>query len=246
MTIPTWLLKTVSILGLLTTCSATVFSTESFAAGMHSPAPPPADTDPNAPNPAPQSAAASTMGAMAGAMGKMGGMMGGSPAMQKAMMIVNMGSLAWTIIQANEPTETASTTSANALPASVKSWQELTEWRLPVIQDYEKDYKGFFGETVVSIKYRVHYTYGGTLDGKGLYLTDIAVEPADIHVSYGYKVSVTASVPNIVNMGTADDPIAGAELLLDIKVSTLFSNDEVSMDYFIKGDGTIQDLTAGK
>jgi len=182
------------------------------------------------------------MSGMAGAAGMgMMGMMGGS-----AMMIVNLGNLAWNVIEANKASENVNASSANALPASAKSWEELAGWQIPVVQEYEKDYHDMFGLKAVKIKYRVHYTYGGSLNGNGLYLTDISVEPSDISVDFGYTVSMTASVPNVVNMGTAENPIAAAELLLDIKVSTLFSSDDVSMNYFVKGDGSIQEIKAKK
>lgn len=216
---------------------------------------PPLENGPTSPPPVPQDSSTQRtggntgnnggmggMGGMMGGMGRMGGGMGGA---STAMAIVNLGNLAWTIIQANQPSDTAAVASANALPQGVKGWQELTGWEEPVIKDFEKDFPGVISSDPVTVKYRVHYTYGGSLDGKGKYLTDISVEPVDIHVGWGYKLTMTASVPNIVNMGTDAEPLAAAELLIDMKVTSIFKSEEVSVDYEIKGDGSIQDLTAG-
>jgi hypothetical protein len=129
---------------------------------------------------------------------------------------------------------------ASAIPKAVTHWEELVGWKMPVTRSFEKNFINGFNQTVISFKYKVHYTYGGTYKGTGAYLSDITVETTDLQIAYGYKFNVTASVPNVINVGTVKDPLAAAELHLDMKIDSLVKHQELSTDFYIQGDGVFK------
>jgi hypothetical protein len=159
--------------------------------------------------------------------------------------IINMGKKVWAIIEANKPVVNVSTDTANALPEGVRGWQNLQGWQSPFSRLYHVSYKNVWGMKVVDLTYRVLFTYGGNVSGKGRYLANVTVVPSDLYVFWGYTFSLQASVPSVLNAGTSADPVASAQLLLNWKIDTALNHQQNSQSYNVKGDGTFTDLSNG-
>jgi hypothetical protein len=157
--------------------------------------------------------------------------------------IVNLGKKIWEIIEANKPVVKIATDTASALPAGLKTWENLAGWRPPASRLFHVSYENLYGMTVVNFNYRVFYTYGGNVNGKGHYLTQVTVVPADLSVSWGYTFGMTASVPSVTNSGTATDPVGAAQILLNWKVDTVLKHIENTQSYYVQGDGGFTDLS---
>jgi hypothetical protein len=157
--------------------------------------------------------------------------------------IVNLGKMIWALIEANKPVINISTHRAHALPEGLISWEQLSEWQVPVSKNFQATYQNFFGTTVVDFTYRLIYTYGGSFKGKGHYLTNILVIPSDLKVSAGYTFNAEVNFPGPVNLGTSENPIAGTEILVKWKVDHWWKHSEGSHSFFIRGDGAFEDLS---
>lgn len=168
-----------------------------------------------------------------------------TPADQYADQIVNLGKKIWDVIVANKPVVNISVDSASALPVGVKHWTELESWQAPKARLFGVKFVNLLGSTVVDFTFRLVYTYGGGLSGKGMYLTNVAFVPANLEVAWGYTYNAKSSVVNVTNAGTHDSPVAAAEVMFSWSVDTILKHSEGSSSYYVKGDGYFQDLSAG-
>lgn len=158
--------------------------------------------------------------------------------------IVNLAQKIWEIIEKNQPVVNISVNYANAVPYGVQHWTQLQGWSKPATKKYSFSAKNLYGAEVVKVTYQVHYTYGGNLNGKGKFLTGVTVEPINVETAWGYKVSLTAEVPDstIANVGTREDPIASMQVQLKWKIHTLLKDMEQKAIYYVQGDGLIQEI----
>jgi len=98
---------------------------------------------------------------------------------------------------------------------------------------------------VVNFSARILFTPGGSYDGKGKYLTQVTVVPANLQVQAGYTFNMNATIPTVLNAGTKADPIGAAEILLKWNVRTVMSHIDQSGSYYVRGDGKFVDLSNG-
>jgi len=156
--------------------------------------------------------------------------------------IINIGSKIWAIVEKNKPVVNVINLSANAVPEGLSSWQQIQQWRAPFARNYQVIMKNFLRMTVVNFIYRVQFTYGGNVDGKGLYLSAATVLPAQLKVLWGYHFNSQVSVANITNAGTHDSPLAALELQLKWSVDTVIKHHEETDSFYLRGDGYFRQL----
>lgn len=156
--------------------------------------------------------------------------------------IINIGKEIWTIVQANKPVVNVTTNQATAIPKGITDWTQLAGWQAPQIHTFQTTFTNAYGINVVQFQYRVTYTPGGTYKGKGKFLANITVNPADLYVAWGYTFSVNVTIPSITNAGTTTSPIAAAEVLVSWTVDTVINHEQQTADYYVRGDGTFQTL----
>lgn len=159
--------------------------------------------------------------------------------------IIRIGSEIWKIIEKNAPVVDQKFEPISLIPQGIKSWEQLSMWAMPETRVFKKSYKNAYGMTVAEFNYRVAYTHGGTVDGKGRFLSRVEIEPATLNVAWGYKFSAQGEVVNPTNAGTTADPIAAMELRVNWKVSTVMRHMQSSDRYYVRGDGVFKDLSAG-
>jgi hypothetical protein len=157
--------------------------------------------------------------------------------------IVNLGKKVWDLVAANQPVVNVDAKSANALPQGVTGWDQLERWSTPVTKLYRLHYENAYGITVVDFTYRVVYTPGGQVGGRGRYLAGVTAMPASLRVLWGYKFDMQAAIPQVLNVNTKADPIAAAQLQLNWKVHNILMHDEGSTYYVVRGDGGFSDLS---
>lgn len=112
----------------------------------------------------------------------------------------------------------------------------------PVKRTYEVVYKNVYGMEVVKFRYSVMYSYGGSYEGRGAYLLGVQVTPDSVNTLFGYDFTATMKLGGIQNIGSKEDPIAGATVLIEYTVSTILkANNEVD-SYFIGGNGRFKQI----
>lgn len=150
--------------------------------------------------------------------------------------IINAGLEVWNLIEQGRPSGQLQSSEASALPQSMEAREFIQGWQGPVINEYRLVYRNKLGIHVVDFRFSLSFLYGGHIEGKGRYLKSIRVIPVHVQTLWGYKTSARASVPSLVNLGSHDAPIAGAEILIHITVASPVMSKERYLDYFIRGD----------
>ncbi|HBB66878.1 MAG: hypothetical protein A2X28_10230 [Elusimicrobia bacterium GWA2_56_46] len=158
--------------------------------------------------------------------------------------IINIASKVWNIIQQNAPVVNINTQYAAAVPQGITSWNQLSEWKKPKSYIYGFRAKNLYGMSVVDVKYKVIFTPGGKYQGKGRYLTGVTVVPTKVNVSWGYRFSLAAQVPDstVINEGSGEDPLASLQLKTAWRISTAIKSFDGASVYYIRGDGGFEEI----
>lgn len=160
--------------------------------------------------------------------------------------IINIAEKVWAIIERNTPVVNINTQYATAVPAGITSWTQLQSWSRPRTYTYGFYAENVYGVTVLDVKYKVAYSYGGNYRGKGRYLTGVTVIPEKVDLAWGYKFNMTAQVPDstVVNIGTHADPHAALQLKLNWRVSTPIKSSDGTSVYYIQGNGSFAEIAS--
>ncbi|MEW5906525.1 MAG: hypothetical protein AB1734_07085 [Elusimicrobiota bacterium] len=160
--------------------------------------------------------------------------------------IINIAEKIWSIIEKNAPVVNINTQYATAVPDGITAWTQLQGWSRPRTYTYGFYAENLYGVTVLDVKYKVAYTYGGNYRGKGKYLTGVTVIPEKVDLAWGYKFSMKAQVPDstVVNVGTHTDPKAAMQLKLNWTISTAIKSSDGTSVYYIEGDGGFAEIAS--
>ena len=159
--------------------------------------------------------------------------------------IINMGTKIWKIIEANKPVVNLNFVAASALPKGVTDWQDMQGWQAPMSQIVHMTYTNGFNMNVVDFAYRIIFTYGGSVNGKGKYITQMQVMPANLSVAWGYTFEASADANTITNAGTSANPVAALQALVSWRVKTVIKDMQSTNSYYMRGDGLFQELSNG-
>lgn len=155
--------------------------------------------------------------------------------------LIALGREIYQIIEAGKPVVTVNTEPVEVLPRD-KDGQtitafELSGWKKPLVKKYRVKTKNYLGMAPASFDFMLIYSYGGQLEGKGAYITGAQVKPTAVNIKWGYSLDVDFKVQSILNQGTAGEPIAGAVLMLDYKISTVLQESRNNKTFYINGLG---------
>lgn len=119
---------------------------------------------------------------------------------------------------------------------------DTENWNVPKKYTYEIAYTNFYGVDTVKFRYSVIYSYGGSFNGKGAYLTAVQVIPERVNTLFGYDFTATMKLGGIQNQGTRENPIAAATILIEYTVSTILQARNEVNAFFITGKGGFKPL----
>lgn len=116
---------------------------------------------------------------------------------------------------------------------------ELSGWKAPTSKKYKIAAKNYFGVSPVVFEFMVIFSYGGSLNGKGEYITGAQIKPTRVSVKWGYSFNASFRVQTIVNEGSYSSPIAGVVLVMDSKIKTVLQEEQLSQTFYINGQGKL-------
>ena len=160
--------------------------------------------------------------------------------------IVELGSRAWEFLKENRPQVSLKNQTASAVPKGVNEWDSLEQWKTPKTKLFHVVFKNGFRMKICDFTYRIVYTWGGTVDGKGKYLADVTVIPSKVETSMGFKVTGRVNIVGVTNAGTKKDPLAAMQLQVGITVASNVKRIDMNYRYYVKGDGMLIDLNNGE
>lgn len=156
--------------------------------------------------------------------------------------VIRIGKAAWEIVEANKAVVQTHEFVAHAVPEGLTEVSQLAGFKPPHAGVFSVGYKNGFGAQVVTVKVRLTFSPGGSLDGRGRYIKNITVSPATVDVGWGYTVNMSSKMFDVLNAGSKTNPLAAVEIRLDWTVETILKTSVNSAAFYLRGDGLIQQI----
>ncbi len=115
-------------------------------------------------------------------------------------------------------------------------------WSMPTKRTYAMTLKNAYNIDVITFRYSIIFSYNGSYNGKGAFITAAQIQPEYVNVLWGFDFSATMKLGGIQNQGTRDNPIAGATLLMQYTSSNVINSRTYVDSYFITGRGGFRKL----
>jgi hypothetical protein len=159
--------------------------------------------------------------------------------------IVALGEDIYRLVIKGKPTNQTSYAPISVIPRVAGQPVDILDtenWRAPVKRTYEIVYENVYGIDVVTFRYSIIYSWGGSYNGKGAYLTAVQIIPETVRTLFGFDFTATMKLGGIQNQGTKENPNAGATLLMEYTVSSVMNAINKVDSYFITGKGAFKSL----
>ncbi len=154
--------------------------------------------------------------------------------------IINLGAKVWAVFEKSTPVVNLSAKRANALPRDVTNWRDMANWSDVEARQYSVTYKNGFNATVVRFSILMTYSYNGSFQGRGQYLSDVGFLVNDYWVAPLYTLEGESEVVRVLNVGRDDAPIAGMEVNMVWRVNNVLYKSQRAINYFVRGDGPLK------
>lgn len=159
--------------------------------------------------------------------------------------LIAFGKDIYEIVKAGKPVINTQYAPISVLPLETEFGDRITatklaNWKIPKSTKFQVSYKNGYGAEVVNFIYNVNTSYGGQFQGKGSYLANTQIVPEKVSVAWGYNFDAKVKLVGLTNLGSDEEPVAGATLELSYIVSTMVKEERNNITIFVGGDGTIQ------
>lgn len=158
-----------------------------------------------------------------------------------AEKVIALGEKIYEIIERGRPVVQTQYEPISVLPKDTARTavdvMDMELWKGPKAVKYAATYKNVYGMEVVKIEFVVMFSYGGSYEGKGRYITSAQIIPSKVYAAWGFNVDARMKLNSITNKGTASNPVAAAVLNFSYTVKTVFQHDENHMSFYIDGNG---------
>lgn len=154
--------------------------------------------------------------------------------------LVALGESVYQLVIKGKPTNTTKYAPISVIPKVGTEPVDIFEtenWKMPVKKTFEVTYTNIYGIKVIKFRYSVIFSYGGTYNGKGAYLTAAQVIPEYADTMFGFDFTATMKLGGIQNQGKRDNPIAGATLLMEYSAQSVMKVITRVDTFFITGRG---------
>ncbi len=159
--------------------------------------------------------------------------------------LVALGEDIYNLVNKGKPSNKTSYAPITVIPRIGGQYVDIMDtenWSMPARVSYQIVYKNLYGMEVVKFKYSVIFSYGGSYNGKGAYITAAQIIPVSIMTSWGFDFSAHMKVGGIQNHGSKENPVAGAIMILEYRVETVLQASLESDSYHITGRGGFKPL----
>ncbi len=166
---------------------------------------------------------------------------------QAARDIVALGEEIYTLVQKGKPHNVTEYAPISIVPKDPISKEvidpfDLEGFSMPVQRSFVATVKNGAGAEVVKFNYKVLYSYGGSYNGTGKYLTGVIIVPGSIKTTYGWDFSSTMKLSGIMNHGTRVSPIAGVMITVKYQMNSFRTAFERNDTIHITGAGQVQNF----
>lgn len=117
---------------------------------------------------------------------------------------------------------------------------ELEGFSMPVERNFISRVKNGTGKEVVKFAYKVIYSYGGSYNGAGRYLTNVLIVPSSVVTRFGWEFNASMRLSGIMNHGSRANPIAGVMVTIKYQMNSWSTAFERNDTIHITGNGQLK------
>lgn len=159
--------------------------------------------------------------------------------------VVALGEDIYTLLEKSRPKITTSYEPISIVPRDPMTKEivdpyELEGFSMPVEKTYRSRVKNMLGKEVAVFDYKLMYSYGGSYNGAGKYLTGILIIPGAIHAKRGWTIDSTMKLTGLMNHGTRENPVVGAFITVKYAIHSLGNAFERNDTFHITGNGEMR------
>jgi vacuolar-type H+-ATPase subunit D/Vma8 len=162
-----------------------------------------------------------------------------------ARELVALGEDIYRLVNKGRPSSVANYAPISVLPKVGGVAVDILDtegWRMPTKYSYDVSYKNMYGIEVVKFRYSVIFSYGGSFNGKGAYLTAAQIVPETINTLFGFDFNANMKLVGLQNHGTKENPVAGAILSMEYFVGSMVQENRQVTTFHITGRGGFKKL----
>ncbi len=159
--------------------------------------------------------------------------------------MIALGEKIWDFILTNKPNAEYEVFKTSVVPSGITSWAQLQKWSKPVSKVYRVEFTDLLGRSAGGFDYRITYFHSGVYKDKGKFLGQISVVPTNIHLKTGRTLKMKVELASVLNFGSEENPVAGAQIIINWNSPTTTRYEMYSAEYMIYGTGEIEDLSNG-
>lgn len=159
--------------------------------------------------------------------------------------LVALGESIYTLVAKGKPNVTTASAPISVLPKVGGHAVDILDteaWAMPTKRTFAVSFKNLYNIEVVSFRYSVIYSYKGSYNGKGAYITAAQIQPDYVNVLIGFDFAATMKLTGIVNQGSRENPIAGATMVMHYTVSNILNSRTQVDTFFVNGRGGFKKL----
>jgi hypothetical protein len=159
--------------------------------------------------------------------------------------LVALGEDIYRLVSKGKPNVTTAYDPISVIPKENGKPVDLMDtesWSMPAKRTYQLTLKNLYGIAVVTFRYSVIFSYNGSYNGTGKYITAAQIQPDYVNVLWGFDFSATMKLSGIQNQGTKQNPTAAATLRMEYTASNVINSRTIGDTYFITGRGGFKKL----
>ena len=168
---------------------------------------------------------------------------------QTARDLVALGEAFYELVKKGRPSNVTEFAPISVVPRNAQTKEyvdpfDLEGFSMPVERSFIAKVKNGTGSEVVNFNYKVIYSFGGSYDGKGKYLTNVMVVPGAVRTSYGWDFNAKMSLSGVMNHGTRENPVAGAMVNIKYQMNSWSAAFERNDTIHVTGAGEMKNFMA--
>jgi hypothetical protein len=162
---------------------------------------------------------------------------------QASRDVVALGEAIYELINKGRPVINTSYEPISIVPRDPMSKEfidpmDMENFRGPIVKNFRTRIKAFGMQEAVVFEYKVIYSYNGSYDGRGKYLTGVNIIPSRVVAKRGYTVNSSMMMSGMMNYGTRMDPIVGLMITVKYQIGNSGRVMERNDTFTIRGDNT--------
>ncbi len=128
--------------------------------------------------------------------------------------LVALGEAIYDLVQKGKPKNVSEYAPISVVPKDPATKEivdpfDLENFSMPVEKNFVARIKNMAGKEVVTFRYKVMFSHGGSYNGAGKYLTGVIIVPGEVTTSWGWEFNASMKLSGVMNHGTRADPVAG-------------------------------------